>query len=191
MDLYHLVLMLLLEQQDEVITVTGIHVHPLTSGAQLTNARQIALFIYLKSDVVRTRLCRGQSYLGRVQDAIERDWAGIGARCLLGERRLSVLTRGTHANARDKNAVLTRNKRAMTVLHPRLPAKILRPTACNHVLTAAVARPSTFVPRLYRVFTACVPRVPPAITRGLNFWAAQNFFARPTACEFLTACNNG
>lgn len=72
MDLYHLVLMLL-EQQDEVITVTGIHVHPLTSGAQLTNARQIALFIYLKSDVVRTRLGRGQSYLGRVQDAIERD----------------------------------------------------------------------------------------------------------------------
>lgn len=106
----------------------------------------------------------------------------------------SVLTRGTHANARDNNAVQTRNKRAMTVLHPRLPAKISRPTACNHVLTAAVARPSTFVPRLYRVFTACVPRVPrvpPAITRGLNFWAAQNFFARPTACEFLTACNDG
>jgi hypothetical protein len=54
MDLYHLVLMLL-EQQDDVITVTGIHVQPLTSGAQLMNARQIALFIYLKSDVVRTR----------------------------------------------------------------------------------------------------------------------------------------
>ena len=69
---YHLVLMLL-EQQDEVITVTGSHVHPLTSVAQLTNARQIALFIYLKSDVVRTRLGSGQSYSGRVQDAIERD----------------------------------------------------------------------------------------------------------------------
>jgi hypothetical protein len=72
MDLYHLVLMLL-EQQDEVITVTGIHVHPLTPGAQLSNARQIALFIYLKSDVVRTRLGREQSYLGREQNAIERD----------------------------------------------------------------------------------------------------------------------
>jgi hypothetical protein len=36
MNLHHLVLMLL-EQQDEVITVTGIHFHPLTSRAQLTN----------------------------------------------------------------------------------------------------------------------------------------------------------
>lgn len=50
MDLYQLVLMLL-EQQDEVITVTGIHVHPLTSRAQLTCARQIALYIYAEKGV--------------------------------------------------------------------------------------------------------------------------------------------
>ena len=82
----------------------------------------------------------------------------------------AVRVHGVHTlNARDNNAVQMRNKRAMTVLHPRLPAKRSRPTSCNHVLTAAVARPITFVTRLYHVFISCVPRVPPAVTRGLNF----------------------
>ena len=102
-----------------------------------------------------------------------------------------MLTRGAHANARDNTAMQAQNKRAMTVLHPRLTANISRPTSCDHVLAAAVARLSTFVPRLYRVFTSCVPRVPPSVTRGLNYLAAQNFFTRPTACEFLAASNDG
>ena len=97
---------------------------------------------------------------------------------ILYERRLSELTRGTHANARDNNAVQTPKKRAMTELHPRLPAKISRSTACNHVLTAAVARPNTFVPCVYRVFTSRVPRVPPAVPHRGQFQAAQNFLAR-------------
>ena len=57
-DLYHLVLMLL-EQQDEVITVTEIHVHPLTSDEQLTNARQITLLMH----VITTRYRRGTNVL--------------------------------------------------------------------------------------------------------------------------------
>ena len=68
------------------------------------------------------------------------------------------LTLDADANARDNNAVLALNKRAMTVLYPRLPAEISRATACNHVLVAAIARPNAFVPRLYLVCTTCAAR---------------------------------
>ena len=44
-------------------------------------------------------------------------------------------------------------------------------------------------PRVYRVWNASVPRVLDAVTRDQKFWAAQNFFADRTACEFDTASN--
>ena len=91
------------------------------------------------------------------------------------------LTRDVDANARDNNALLAWNKRAMPVLHPRLPAKVPRPTACNHVLSAALARPITFVPRLYLVCTACA-------TRAHSRYKFLNILKLFCACEFLTAC---
>ena len=110
-------------------------------------------------------------------------------------------TRGTHANARGTDAVQPCYDRAMTVLQPRLPAKRSRPITCNHVLTAAVARLFHVFTRLYHFFITCVPRVPPVVTRGRQFWAAQNclprviFLARVGAAvsrpyHGLDACNS-
>lgn len=114
MDLYHLVLMLL-EQQDEVITVTGIHVHPLTSGAQLTNARQIALLIYLKSDVVRTRLGCGQSYMGHVQNTQLNVIRPVLGSAVYAEKGFCPCLHAVHTLM---HVITTRHRRGTNVLCP-------------------------------------------------------------------------
>ena len=91
------------------------------------------------------------------------------------------LTRDADANARDNNAVLAWNKRAMTVLYPRLPAETSRATACKHVLAAALERPNAFVPGLYLVCTTCAARSH-SRSKVLNI---PKLFR---ACEILTAC---
>ena len=68
------------------------------------------------------------------------------------------LTLDADANARYPNAVLALNKRALTVLYPRLPAETSRATAYKHFLAAAFERPNAFVERHNIVCTTCATR---------------------------------